>query len=194
LIIAMANPGLKTYTPGQYIFKEGDPSRSMYLVKRGTLSVRKAKGQTYIEVARIYQNEVLGELSFFDRLPRSASVMAITEVEVMEIKFDSLDKIYTRVPDYLKTIMAAVADRLRKANDMIRRLQKDVVQDEKIIKGYKDGPSAADALAIASQVGAEVEEAAEAVEEGAPAGADKSLEGLDVVAADGEGGSEDKKE
>jgi CRP/FNR family cyclic AMP-dependent transcriptional regulator len=102
----------------------------MYLIKKGTVAIRKMKGQDYVELGKVYSNEVLGELSFFDRKPRSAAAIALTEVEVLEISFTSLDAIYTKVPDYLKTIMASVADRLRKANDMIRKLQHNVVTED----------------------------------------------------------------
>lgn len=119
----------KTFSPGQYLFHEGDPSQAIYLIQKGTVAIRKHKGSAYIELARLYSKEVLGELSFFDRMPRSAAAVALTDVEVLEIKFENLDKIYANVPDYLKTIMASVADRLRKANETIRRLQRDVVKD-----------------------------------------------------------------
>ncbi|MCM2276970.1 MAG: cyclic nucleotide-binding domain-containing protein [Oligoflexia bacterium] len=120
----------KTYAPGQQLFREGDPSNCMYLIQKGTISIRKQKATAHVEIARLYSNEVLGELSFFDRLPRSAGAVALTEVEVLEIPFDSLDKIYDNIPDYMKTIISAVADRLRKANDTIRRLQKNVVKED----------------------------------------------------------------
>jgi len=122
-------PHQRYYRPGEYLFKEGEPSRCLFLVKKGTVSIRKMKGAAYVELARIYSNEVLGELSFFDRHPRSAAAIALTEVEVLELHFDSLDKIWKQVPDYLKTIIAALAERLRKANDTIRRLQNNVVTD-----------------------------------------------------------------
>lgn len=117
------------FRPGQYLFREGEPSKCMYLIKKGTVGVRKMKGAAYVEIARIYSNEVIGELSFFDRLPRSAAAVALTEVEALEIGFDSLDKVYAGVPEYMKTIISSVADRLRKANDTIRRLQKNVVSE-----------------------------------------------------------------
>lgn len=121
----------KHFRPGEMLFKEGQNSDSMFVVQKGTVAIRKTKGSGYIEIARVYTNEVIGELSFFDRLPRSASAVALTEVDVLQINFDSLDKIYAGIPDYFKTIMACVADRLRKANDTIRRLQKNVSYDEK---------------------------------------------------------------
>jgi CRP/FNR family cyclic AMP-dependent transcriptional regulator len=123
-------PTERQYRPGQFLFREGEPSNCMYLIKKGTVAIRKMKGQDYVELGKVYSNEVLGELSFFDRKPRSAAAVALTEVEVLEISFTSLDAIYTKVPDYLKTIMASVADRLRKANDMIRKLQHNVVTED----------------------------------------------------------------
>lgn len=119
----------KEFAPGQYIFREGESSNSMFLIQKGTVSIRKVKGPAHIEIARVYANEVLGELSFFDRQPRSAAAIALTDVVLLEIRFDALDKIYVNVPDYLRTIMASVADRLRKANETIRRLQRDIVKD-----------------------------------------------------------------
>ena len=143
----------KFFRLGQNLFKEGEPSRCMYLVKKGTVAVRKMKGGSQIEIAKIYSNEVIGELSFFDRMPRSASAVAMTDVEVLEISFESLDKIYSRVPDYMKSIMAAVAERLRKSNELVRRLQKNTVGDDEAPAGAapKDEPDTASILAATEE-------------------------------------------
>jgi CRP/FNR family cyclic AMP-dependent transcriptional regulator len=121
---------LRHFRPGQYLFREGDASSCIYLIQKGSVAVRKMKGSNYIELGKVYSKEVLGELSFFDRRARSAAAVAITEVEALEIDFESLDRVYDKVPPYLKTIIASVAERLRKANDQIRRLQKSVVTGE----------------------------------------------------------------
>lgn len=113
----------KQFKAGQYLFKEGQASNSMFLIRRGSVGVRKMKGNTFVEIARIYPNQVLGELSFFDRQPRSAAAVALTDVEALEIPFDSLDKTWNGIPEYFRAIMGSVADRLRRANDTIRRLK-----------------------------------------------------------------------
>lgn len=115
----------KIYKPGQVLFTEGQPSNSIFIVKRGAISIRKMKGRNFVEVAKIQSGEVIGELSFFDRQPRSATAVALIEVEVMELPFDAMEKIYAQIPDYLKTIVAAMAERLRKANEQIRLLQRE---------------------------------------------------------------------
>jgi len=116
---------IKALKPGETLFTEGDPSKSIYILKKGALSVRKKKGNAFVEVGKVLNNEILGELSFFDRMPRSATAVAIMESEVLEIPFEAMEKIYNTIPDYIRTIIASLADRLRKANETIRTLQKE---------------------------------------------------------------------
>src|SRR5882672_8476019 len=104
----------KYLRPGQYVFHENDIAEALFLVKKGTVAIRKRKGSAFIELGRIYSNEIIGELSFFDGAPRSAAAIALTEVEALEIPFDALEKIFESVPGYLKTIVAAMAERLRR--------------------------------------------------------------------------------
>lgn len=137
------------FRPGQFLFREGDPSRSLFLIQKGTISVRKRKGTAFIELARIYSNEVIGEMSFFDRSPRSAGAVAITEVEVLEIGFDSLDAIYKKVPAYMKSIMASICERLRKADDTIRKLQKEIIT-EGVAQGDEGEPQSTAAVLAAT--------------------------------------------
>lgn len=118
----------RVFKNGEYLFKEGDPSQCMYVIIRGAVSIRKAKGSAYIEIAKVYANEVIGELSFFDRQSRSASAVALGDVYAQEIDFASLDATYKAVPKYLQTIMGCVATRLRKANETIRLLQNNIVK------------------------------------------------------------------
>jgi CRP-like cAMP-binding protein len=108
----------------EVLFKEGDASSCMYIVKKGALSIRKRKGDRYVELGRAYTNEVIGELAFFDRQPRSASAVALMEVEIIIVPFDGLDKVYAGIPDYWKAIFQAVANRLRKSNHVVAELQK----------------------------------------------------------------------
>ena len=118
----------------------------MFVIQKGTVAVRKMKGGAYIDLARVHQNEVVGELSFFDRQPRSAAAIALTECEALEIDFNSLDKIYSGMPPYFKTILSCVAERLRKANDVVRRLQKHLVEEDDGVIGRapKDEDAEAD--------------------------------------------------
>lgn len=120
----------KSFRRGEYIFKEGTPSDSLLIIQKGTVSIRKRKGTGQIEIARVYANEVIGELSFFDRLPRSASAYTLSQVEALEIDFVDLEKIYKGIPHYFQTIMACVAERLRKSSTRIQKLQRTLVEED----------------------------------------------------------------
>lgn len=112
---------------GECLFREGDKPEFLYIIKTGTVSIRKSHAGKELEIAKLNSGEVLGELSFFDREPRSASAIAVTDLELVQLDFEALESICDGVPPYVRTIMVAVADRLRKANDTIRRLQKDSI-------------------------------------------------------------------
>jgi len=120
---------VRTFKKGEFLFHEGDISRSMYLIKKGRVAILKPKGTAFIQLAEVRQNEMIGELAFFDpeHKPRSASAMAMTSVEVVEISYESLQKHYESLPDFMRKIFGSVVDRIRKANDTIKKLQKDLV-------------------------------------------------------------------
>lgn len=125
----MATPD-KVFKNGEPLFLEGEPSKSLFLIKKGFVSIRRRKGHGYVELGRVGQNEVMGEMAFFDRTPRSASAIAVGNVEATEISFEAMEKVWKTIPDFLKTIIAAIAERLRKANDQLKRLQAAVDDEE----------------------------------------------------------------
>jgi CRP/FNR family cyclic AMP-dependent transcriptional regulator len=117
----------KRIKAGEFIFKEGERPQAIYLIRAGTVSIQReyqsAGGKETVELARVTENELMGEMAFFDRQERSASAVAVTDVDVLELDFESLDKVYLAVPDYMKMVMATIVARFRKANDRIRELQ-----------------------------------------------------------------------
>src|SRR4051812_81568 len=185
--MAHAPPALQYFRPGQFIFRENDQAHCLYLIKKGTVAVRKRKDAGYIEIGRIYSNEVIGELAFFDHMPRSAAAVALTEVEVLEIPFEAFEKVLGSVPEFARTIIASLAERLRKADDMIRRLERRTLSETDGAEISAGQPSAADVLAATSDVDS-VEGAA------APPAADVAATGDEAPAAektaDDKGGGE----
>jgi len=124
-------PEVKKFSPGGVLFEENTPADAFYIVQKGTLSIQKQKGEEkFIEIAKIYEGEVIGELSFFNQKPRSASVVALTECEVLEIKFNQFQKIYEKIPDYFKKMIMSMAERLKIADETIRRLETNTFSRE----------------------------------------------------------------
>ena len=70
----------RTYPAGTTLFVDGETSVSLFIIRKGTVSIRKGPPNAYVEISKLFTNEVLGELSFFDRSPRSATAVALTDV------------------------------------------------------------------------------------------------------------------
>ncbi len=78
------NGAKEIHSRGAVLIREGEPISVLYVVLEGTLSVAlRALGGK--EVAALRSGEVLGELSFLDSRPPSASVTAATDVTVLSI-------------------------------------------------------------------------------------------------------------
>jgi CRP-like cAMP-binding protein len=114
---------LKKYKPEQILFREGAASNSVFIVQKGAVSIQVRKGDLFVEVAKIPPGEVIGELTFFDRSLRSATAVAVGEVEVLEVPFDSLEKAYQSIPEIMKIFVATLAERLRKLNEEVKQLR-----------------------------------------------------------------------
>jgi len=72
----------EAYPSGAVLIEEGTPLKVIFVLLDGRLSVSVGGAQGK-EVARLQAGEVLGELSFLDSRPPSATVKALDEVSVL---------------------------------------------------------------------------------------------------------------
>lgn len=110
------------------IFSEGDSGREIYLVLDGTLRVL---GKVDLGEQRKIQpgfgemakGDVFGELVLFDEMPRSATVVTLSDVELAVIDGDELLAFLDARPEIgypiLKELITTLVVRLRKANQRI---------------------------------------------------------------------------
>lgn len=121
--------GIKVLNPGEVLFSEGDFATSMFIIQKGQMRLFRSKGKGFIELAVLRSGEVLGEMSYFDPESkiRSASVAAISKVEVIEISFLALEKTMTALNPWFKTLINTLAERLRKSNERVRSLESNSV-------------------------------------------------------------------
>lgn len=104
----------------QILMKEGDLSHSMYWVQKGELMVTKKDGDKDIVLGYLKSGELVGELSFLDESPRSATVKAVTECELIQIPQRTIDEIFKSQPQWVELLVKTLAERLRKTNGRIK--------------------------------------------------------------------------
>ena len=76
--------GLRRVGAADALIRRGDPDRTLYFLLRGDLEVviHSGDGLSMGPLTRVGAGSVLGEQSFFDGNPRSATVWAVDECEV----------------------------------------------------------------------------------------------------------------
>jgi CRP-like cAMP-binding protein len=93
---------------GETIVRQGDAGSSMFVIVRGRVRVVEASGR---ELAAFDAGGYFGEMSMLTGQPRSASVQAVDDCEVLELTSESLRAVALANPDVLVRISAVVAAR-----------------------------------------------------------------------------------
>ena len=102
---------------GDVLFKEGENTQLVYIVKNGTL-----RAYTHvieggrIDLGDIKSGEFVGEMGHFNQEPRSATVEAVTDVDLIEIPMAALDNVIFSKPSWAKALVKTLAQRLKRAN------------------------------------------------------------------------------
>ena len=117
--------GIKTYAPGEVLFKENDPAGSLFIIQKGQLRLYRPKGRGYVELAILRAGEVIGEMAYFDENSRrrSCSASAIVTTDVIEVSFVAFAKTMEGLNPWFKTIINTLAGRLRKTNEKVKELE-----------------------------------------------------------------------
>ena len=110
---------------GLAVLQAGEEDRGLYLITEGTIGVRLPRGESPFKA--IEAPAVVGELAFFDGLPRSATLEAITDVEAVRLDPEALDRLAEEDPALARALLLDLARilalRLRMASDVIAGLQ-----------------------------------------------------------------------
>ena len=104
-----------SYIPGEVIIHEGDDdSNTMYFLIEGTASVFKAHGKpNELHLADLQPGEMFGDMALFLNEPRTASVVAKTEVMVLEVERPNVLKFMELNPNVTYALIETLCKRLR---------------------------------------------------------------------------------
>jgi len=103
--------------PGQFLFREDDEGRALYIIRKGSLRIM--SGSTVYET--VTAGGVVGEMALIDEgAPRSASVLAASYAELWEIDTDKFRSMVASNPNFALMIMRVMARRLRVMNQRYR--------------------------------------------------------------------------
>jgi small-conductance mechanosensitive channel/CRP-like cAMP-binding protein len=97
------------YEAGQVIVRQGDPGASMFIVREGEAAVTIAGAHG--EVARHSAGGFFGEMSLLTGDPRTATITAVTDCELLEIGAEAFRRVVLADAAVVDKVTAAVAVR-----------------------------------------------------------------------------------
>jgi CRP/FNR family transcriptional regulator, cyclic AMP receptor protein len=104
----------------QVLFLAGDAGDGCYRVEKGLLKVSMVSTSGAERILSILgPGAIVGELAVLDGLPRSASVLALRESELVFVSKAKFDEFAKKNPELYQHLVTLLASRLRETNDVI---------------------------------------------------------------------------
>lgn len=79
----------------------------------------KSKNGQRVDLGKIKAGEFVGEMAHINKEPRSATVTAVTDCELIEIPFGSLDPILFSKPSWSKALFVTLSKRLKLTSEKL---------------------------------------------------------------------------
>jgi CRP-like cAMP-binding protein len=95
----------------EVLFHEGDPGDALYVICEGEVSVS-AEGPPRVEMARMGPGSFIGEVALMTDQPRSATVTATLDAELLRIDRKTLSMVLATHGEVLSAVLRFVRDRL----------------------------------------------------------------------------------
>jgi len=111
LATVLQNSPIHRYGRGERLIQEGAEGDSMFVMLRGTAAVSIARNGASVRVGAMRQGECFGEFSLLTGAPRSATVRAENDCEVLEISKPVMAEVLKESPECLNALSELLAKR-----------------------------------------------------------------------------------
>jgi CRP-like cAMP-binding protein len=107
------------FARGEVLTRAGAEGHHLYVISSGTVSVRADDGGEEHELAKLSGGEFFGEMSLLTGAPRSATVVALTDVECYRLDAEVFQRLLSRREDLAEKVAQALSE--RRAGQQSRR-------------------------------------------------------------------------
>ena len=105
----------RTFKSGDTVVTEGEEAKEMFVVRSGKVAI-KVHGETVEEVAA---GGMFGEMALIDHSPRSATIVAIEDTELVPINERLFVILVQDTPFFALDVMRVLVERIRLMNQRI---------------------------------------------------------------------------
>jgi CRP-like cAMP-binding protein len=127
---------VSTYTTGEQLVKQGDPGDSLFIIKKGAVSVyvRSADGRS-VYANQLHAGDFFGEMSLLSGEARAASIRANEETDVIIFDKEAFSNVLTQDPTILDRFLAALE---RRQQGISQSLQRDSAMRSQEMENGRD--------------------------------------------------------
>ena len=109
-----------SYAAGVTVIRMGELGSTLHVIRQGRMNVvREVEGGEPLVLATLGPGEFFGELSLFDRGPRSATVIAAEDTETLSLGRSDILDIMNRYPEVGLAFLNSLSERLRTADNLL---------------------------------------------------------------------------
>ena len=117
-----------SYQAGSAICRQGMPGDGVFLIEQGTVRICfEPVAEDLHELYHLGPGELFGEMAVLDNLPRSATVLAESDVNAMFIAREDLMRLFEEHPRVAVGVLRQIANRFR---DFSRQHIEQISRDE----------------------------------------------------------------
>jgi len=110
---------VRSFSPGEIIFRQGDQGDGLYLVRSGTVKITLTKEGEESVIALMSTGEFFGELAVLDGEPRSANATAMDDVKSLFLPREAFLSFLREYPQVAMKIIEMLSRRLRQTDEML---------------------------------------------------------------------------
>jgi CRP/FNR family cyclic AMP-dependent transcriptional regulator len=124
----------KVHQKGDVIVRQGEVGECMYVISSGKAEVLVKKGSKEVRIAALGPRDFFGEMALFDREKRSATVRAMSELQVIIIDKKTFEKTITKMPWLAFSVLEKMSRRIRETDRELLKLKKVAKQPARASK------------------------------------------------------------
>ena len=108
----------RKFRKGQVILRQGETGQCGFIIKKGKLEVSRRVEGRKIVLSTLEEHDILGENAMFDNNPRSATVMALTDGELMVFGKRDMLSMARQSPLELFMIMDSMTEKIDRTSEV----------------------------------------------------------------------------
>ncbi len=112
---------------GTLIMRQGDSGNCAYLIQSGRVSIFHEKDDKKIELAKLDTGQIFGEIALIFDEPRSASVKAIEDCNLIILTRQTFRQKLDRSDPTIRAIVTMLTQRVLSANDTVINKKSDLM-------------------------------------------------------------------